>query len=124
MDQEAASPLVVLSTFVGVAIVVTVGVMLLIVDAPERDVQLVLGETTDGSYLEVVAASGGVRWDDLDIALLDAAGLDRASTYLEVPDGTIEVGQRISFTHEPAAGTYLLQVTGRGGLMLQQQMRF
>lgn len=112
-DDSAASPLVVLTTFVVVAVLVTIIVYALAFDRPEDGVSLVAVRDEGGALaFDVTATSGGLAWDDVTLRFLDRAGTDLADSYLEVPEGDIDPEDRVLVPTLPPAGTYLLLVFG------------
>lgn len=112
-DDEAASPLVVLTTFVLVAILLTVIVYAVAFDRPEDRVELVVVD--DGALaFDVTRTGGGLAWHELTVRFLDRAGTDQAGVYLHVPNGTVSRGDRITVQPQPPAGTYLLLVLHGG----------
>lgn len=113
-DEHAASPLVVLSTAVLVAVALTAVVLLVFFNDPEPDVELQLRE---GPALEVVQAAGAIAWEDLDVRLVDRGGFEHR--VLRLPSGEVEEGQQVTFQGRPPAGDYLLTVT-KGGAELER----
>src|SRR5688572_5660294 len=112
-DDRAASPLVVLTTFVVVAVLVTVIVYALAFDRPEDGVSLVaVRDETGALAFDVTATSGGLAWDEVTLRFLDRAGTDLADSYLDVPDGAIDPEDRVLVPTLPPSGTYLLLVFG------------
>lgn len=110
-DDSAASPLVVLTTFVVVAVLVTIIVYALAFDRPEDGVALVAVRQEDGSLsFDVTATSGGLAWDEVTLRFLDRAGTDLAGSYLQPPAGAIDPEDRVAVDPLPPAGTYLLMV--------------
>ena len=113
-DDRAASPLVVLTTFVVVAVLVTVAVYALLVDKPEPALGLTPIESDGRLAFEVTQTNGDLAWADLDIRFTDRAGVDVAGTYLHVPTGAVDPEDRIGVSPAPPSGTYLLQVFHEG----------
>lgn len=113
-DEAAASPLVVITTFVLVAVLVTVVVYALAFDRPEPGISLT--ETRDGDALafDVTRASGDLAWADLDVQFLDRAGSDLAPTFLHVPPGSVGQDDRITVAPQPPAGRYILRIVHDG----------
>jgi hypothetical protein len=109
-DESAASPLVVLTTFVLVAVLITIAVYALAFDRPEPGVSLTPVRDEGALAFEVTKASGGLSWGDVQVRLLDRGGNDVAGSFLHVPTGAIGQGDRIGVAPQPPAGTYLLQV--------------
>src|SRR5687767_12493712 len=110
-DDSAASPLVVLTTFVVVAVLITIIVYALAFDKPEDGVSLVaVRQETGALAFDVTATSGGLAWDEVTLRFLDRAGTDIAASYLQVPEGAIDPEDRVEVTTLPPAGTYLLLV--------------
>jgi hypothetical protein len=109
-DESAASPLLVLTTFVLVAVLITIAVYALAFDRPEPGVSLTSVRDDGALAFEVTKASGGLSWGDVQVRFLDRGGSDVAAAYLHVPTGAIGKGDRIAVAPQPAAGTYLLQV--------------
>lgn len=110
-DTHAASPLVVIATFVLGAVLVTVLAYALFFDRPEDRLQVVQAEGEDGTLsFEVSQEQGGLAWGDVTLRFLDRAGTDQADTFLHAPTGDVDEGDRISVSPHPPAGTYLLLV--------------
>lgn len=110
-DDSAASPLVVLTTFVLVAVLVTIVVYALVFDRPEPGVDLVAVRDDGGELaFDVTEASGGLQWEEVSLRFLDRSGADLSSSYLQVPVGSIDREDRIGVHPLPPAGTYLLLV--------------
>ncbi|MHB1261296.1 MAG: hypothetical protein ACYC2H_06235 [Thermoplasmatota archaeon] len=109
-DDRAASPLVVLTTFVIVAVLVTVAVYALAFDRPETGVALVAVHEDGGLAFDVTKTAGGLTWGEVSVQFLDRAGTDLADSYLVLPPGAIDPEDRIVVTPLPPAGTYLLLV--------------
>ncbi|HUR24783.1 MAG TPA: hypothetical protein VM327_02065 [Candidatus Thermoplasmatota archaeon] len=110
-DDSAASPLVVLTTFVVVAVLVTIIVYALAFDRPEDGVSLVAVHQESGALsFDVTATSGGLGWDEVTLRLLDRAGSDLGPSYLHLPNGTVDPEDRVDVVPLPPAGTYLLMV--------------
>src|SRR5688572_8106717 len=110
-DETAASPLVVLTTFVLVAVLVTIVVYALAFDRPEPGVSLVVVREDDGALaFDVTKTSGELTWDEVTVRFLDRAGADLASSHLTLPNGTIDPEDRVMASTLPPAGTYLLLV--------------
>lgn len=114
-DDAAASPLVVLTTFVLVAVLLTIVVYAVAFDRPEPGVALVERRGADGGLaFEVTRASGGLTWGEVDVRFVDRGGSDVAPTFLHVPTGSIGRADRIEVGPQPPAGTYLVQVLHDG----------
>lgn len=113
-DTQAASPLVVITTFVLVAILLTAGAYALFFDRPEPRLQFVLDEQGEAPALRVTHAGGVRHWDDVTLRLLDRAGTDQASVFLQVPGGDVDEGDVVTFDPRPPSGTYLLLVLEDG----------
>ena len=109
-DDGAASPIVVLTTFVLIAVLITVAVYALVVDKPEAQIALTPVHEGDTLAFDVTSSAGNLEWADLDVRFLDRAGVDVASTYLQLPTGVVDPEDRIDVVPPPPAGTYLLQV--------------
>lgn len=109
-DDSAASPLVVLTTFVIVAVLITVAVYALAFDRPEAGVALVAVHEDGGLAFDVMKTAGGLTWGEVDVQFLDRAGTDLADSYLVLPPGAIDPEDRIVVTPLPPAGAYLLLV--------------
>ena len=110
-DENAASPLVVLTTFVLVAVLVTIVVYALAFDRPEPGVSLVVVREDDGALaFDVTQASGDLSWDEVTVRFLDRAGSDLADSHLAIPTGSIDAEDRVVASTLPPAGTYLLLV--------------
>lgn len=106
--EAAASPLVVIATFVLGAIVVTAFVYAVFVDKPETRLQVVATEHEGGLSFEVTQAAGGLSWSQVTLRFVDRAGIDHADTFLQAPNGSVEEGDRIGVPVPPPAGTYVL----------------
>lgn len=102
--------MVVLTTFVLVAVMVTVVVYALAFDRPEPGVALVAVRDEGALAFDVTKASGGLDWNQVTLRFLDRAGTDLAASYLQIPPGSIEPEDRVMVTPLPPAGTYLLLV--------------
>lgn len=113
-DDDAASPLVVLTTFVLAAVLVTVIVYAVAFDRPEERIELVAVNEAGALAFDVTRAGGGLSWTDLTVRFLDRAGTDQAGVFLHLPNGTVSRGDRITVEPQPAAGTYLLLVLHGG----------
>ena len=113
-DTHAASPLVVIATFVLVAILLTAGAYALFFDRPEDRLQVVAVDAEGRLAFEVTQVAGGLAWSDVTLRFLDRAGTDQAGLFLEVPVGAIGKGDRIGVDPQPAAGSYLLLVLEGG----------
>lgn len=111
-DETAASPLVVILTFVLVAIALTTLGYALLFDRPEPRLQLV--PTPDGDGFDVTHAGGSLAWDEITLRFLDRAGTDHAATFLQPPTGDVDVGDRITLNPQPPAGSYVLLVLHDG----------
>ena len=110
-DESAASPLVVLTTFVVVAVLVTIIVYALAFDKPEDGVSLVAVREESGALaFDVTATSGSLAWDEVALRFLDRSGKDLSSSYLVLPSGDIDPEDRVQVTTLPPSGTYLLMV--------------
>lgn len=104
--DEAASPLVVIITFVLVAIGITTLLFFLVVDTAGPDVEV---QAVEGGF-EVTQVTGSIAWSDLDVRFLDRAGRDQADTYLDLPTGKVREGERIDLRAQPPQGTFVLVV--------------
>ena len=114
-DDSAASPLVVLTTFVVVAVLITIVVYALAFDQPEDGVSLVaVRQETGALAFDVTATSGGLAWGEVTLRFLDRAGTDLSASYLQVPNGSIDTEDRIEVSPLPPTGTYLLMVFREG----------
>jgi hypothetical protein len=110
-DDTAASPLVVITTFVLVAVLLTVVIYALAFDRPETDVSLVAVRGEGGSLaFDVTDSSGGLDWNEVTLRFLDRGGSDVAGSFLQVPTGAIDLEDRVAVSPLPPAGTYLLLV--------------
>ena len=108
-DDSAASPLVVITTFVLAAVLVTIVVYAVAFDRPEPGLAFVAARGESGALsFDVTQVSGGLSWDEVTLRLLDRAGTDLGEAYLRVPEGEIEREQRVGVEPLPPAGTYLL----------------
>jgi hypothetical protein len=114
-DDSAASPLVVLTTFVLAAVLLTIVVYAVAFDRPEPGVSLVERRDDGGALaFEVTRSSGGLSWGEVDVRFVDRGGSDVASTFLHLPTGPIGRSDRIEVGPQPPAGTYLVQVLHDG----------
>lgn len=113
-DDQAASPLVVLTTFVLVAVLVTIAVYALVVDRPEPEIALTPVHDEGALAFDVTRSGGSLVWADLDIRFIDRAGVDVSETYLRIPTGAVDRDDRIGVAPAPPTGTYLLQVFSDG----------
>jgi len=109
-DQDAASPLMVIATFVLVASGVTALVFFAFVDMAPPAVSLQRIDQQGVPAFRVVDEHGGLSWDELKVEFVDPAGADQASVYLEVPAGDILPGDLIKLRSGLPAGTYLLRL--------------
>ena len=113
-DDTAASPLVVITTFVLVAILLTVIVYAVAFDRPEDRIELVAVDNAGALAFDVTRAGGGLTWNELTVRFLDRAGTDQAGVFLHLPNGTVNRGDRITVAPQPPAGTYVLLVLHGG----------
>lgn len=113
-DTQAASPLVVIATFVAGAVILTAVAYAFLVDRPEDRLQVVAVHGPDGPTFEVTHAAGGLTWNDVTLRFLDRAGTDQAATFLQLPTGDVDEGDRIAVSPHPPAGTYVLLVLSDG----------
>lgn len=113
-DTQAASPLVVIATFVLGAVVVTALAYAFAFDRPEPRLQVVAVEGADGPAFEVSQSAGSLSWDDITLRFLDRAETDQAANFLQPPTGDVDEGDRIGLSPQPPAGTYLLLVMSDG----------
>ena len=113
-DQDAASPLVVIATFVLGAIVVTAVAYALLFDRPEPRLQVVLVQDGGATSFEVTHAGGGLEWGEVTLRFLDRAGTDQAGHFLKPPAGSVDEGDRVAVEPAPPSGTYLLLVLQDG----------
>jgi hypothetical protein len=109
-DDLAASPMVVITTFIVIAVLLTVVVYALVFDRPENEVALVVVREEGSLAFDVAKSSGGLGWDEVDLRFLDRSGKDLSDSYLELPDGAIDPKDRVDVVPLPPAGTYLLLV--------------
>jgi hypothetical protein len=109
-DDSAASPMVVITTFIVIAVLLTVVVYALVFDRPENEVALVVVREEGALAFDVAKSSGGLGWDEVELRFLDRSGKDLSASYLEVPEGDIDSKDRVSVVPLPPAGTYLLLV--------------
>ncbi len=109
-DDTAASPLVVLLTFVAVAVIVTALAYGLLFDRPEPRLQLIAVDDGSALAFEVTQTDGSLAWSDVTLRLLDRAGTDQAPAFLQAPGGDVTAGDRIASDPRPPAGTYVLLV--------------
>jgi hypothetical protein len=109
-DESAASPLVVITTFVLVAVMLTIIVYAVAFDRPEPGAAFVVVREKGALSFEVTQTSGGLAWEDVTLRFLDRAGADLAGSYLQVPSGAIEREDRVAVVPLPPAGTYLFLV--------------
>lgn len=113
-DESAASPLVVIATFVGAAILVTILVYALAFDRPEPRLQVVYADAPGGPAFEVTQTGGGLTWKDVSLRLLDRAGTDQAGSFLVEPTGKVDEGDTVRIEPRPPSGTYVLLVMAGG----------
>lgn len=113
-DTHAASPLVVIATFVLGAVVITALAYAFAFDRPEPRLQVVAVDAAEGPAFEVSQAGGSLAWDDITLRFLDRAGTDQAANFLQPPTGDVDKGDRIALSPQPPAGTYLLLVISDG----------
>lgn len=113
-DTSAASPLVVITTFVLGAILVTAGAYAIFFDRPDPALRLVESRGEGNLTFEVASTAGGLSWDTLRVRFLDRANTDQAETFLQLPAGHVKRGQDIVVDPLPASGTYVLLVTHKG----------
>ena len=113
-DDSAASPLVVLTTFVLVAVLLTIAVYALVFDRPEPGVDLTEVHDGDALAFDVTRASGGLAWAEVEVRFIDRAGTDVAAAFLHLPTGAIDRADRIAVAPQPPAGTYILQILHDG----------
>ncbi|MEK6975258.1 MAG: hypothetical protein AABY18_02835 [Candidatus Thermoplasmatota archaeon] len=113
-DSQAASPLVVIATFVLGAIVLTAIAYAFLLDRPEPRLQLVAVDDAGGVSFEVTHEGGSLDWDGITLRFLDRAGTDQAGNFLQPPTGDVDKGDRIGVSPLPPAGTYLLLVMSDG----------
>ena len=113
-DTDAASPLVVLTTFVLGAVVVTALAYALFFDRPDDSIGLV-EQRGDGTLaFNVTHTAGGLSWSGLTLHFLDRAGTDQASTFLHLPEGKVARGQLLTVQPLPPGGAYVLVVLHQG----------
>lgn len=110
-DLEAASPLVVILTVVLVAVGLTTLVFFLVVDTTATLLEI---QQVEGPAFQVTDTSGDLAWGELEVVFLDRAGEDLAATFLSVPTGPVEEGDRITLRQHPPGGDYLLVVRFEG----------
>lgn len=108
--EAAASPLVVIATFVLVAVLLTVGVYAIAFDRPEDRLQLVAAEGPEGLSFEVTDSAGGLSWSGIEAQLVDRAGTDVAATFLHLPAGKVGEGDRIEVRPGLPGGSYVLSL--------------
>lgn len=114
-DDQAASPLVVLTTFVLVAVLITVAVYALVFDRPKAEVQLVEQRDASGAVSLVVShTAGGLDWSDVTLKMLDRAGTDVSAAYLHAPTGHIDRLDIVSVDPHPPAGSYVVLALHKG----------
>lgn len=113
-DDSAASPLVVLTTFVIVAVLITIAVYALAFDRPEPGVGLTTVREDGVLAFDVTRASGGLAWADVDVRFIDRAGTNVADSFLRLPTGVIDPEDRIAVAPQPPGGTYILQILHEG----------
>lgn len=119
-DQAAASPLVVIATFVVAAVVLTVVVYAVAFDRPADRLDLVQGQDGEGNLQFTVGrTAGGLAWSQVDLQFVDRAGTDVARSILVKPNGTVARGDVVATSSPPPAGTYLL-LAMRGGTELSR----
>jgi hypothetical protein len=113
-DDDGASPLVVIATFVLGAILVTAVTYALFFDRPEPRLQVVLDQGGDAPAFTVSEAGGGLGWDEVTLRFLDRAGTDHAADFLHEPGGAVDEGDKVTVDPKPPSGTYLLVVLEDG----------
>jgi hypothetical protein len=113
MDDLAASPLTVIAVVAVAAAVLAGGLVWYFADE-EPAWQVQPAPPDAGPGFVVVDRPGGVRWSDVEVQLVNAAGTDRASVYLVVPEGEVERGQELRLRNDPPAGPYLLRILDGG----------
>lgn len=114
-DDSAASPLVVITTFVLVAVLITIAVYALVFDKPATNVQLVQARDASGALAFIVShQSGGLEWKDISLKLVDRAGTDIGPAYLHAPTGKVDRNDKVAVDPLPPAGTYVLLVLHKG----------
>jgi hypothetical protein len=110
-DRRAAAPLTVIATIAILAAAVTAIVLMATLGGGRSALRL-QQVTADGNpAFQVTETHGGLSWDGLSVAFLDPAGVDQASLYLDLPNGSVETGDQIQVRVPPAAGTYVLVVS-------------
>jgi hypothetical protein len=109
-DDLAASPMVVITTFIVIAVLLTVAAYALVFDRPENEVALVVVRPEGSLAFDVTKSSGGLSWDEVDLRFLDRAGNDLSESYLVLPDGDIDPEDRVEVVPLPPGGSYLLLV--------------
>lgn len=118
-DTHAASPLVVLTTFVLGAVVLTVLLYALVFDRPEPELQVVQVEDGGVTSFKVSQAGGGLEWSQVKLRLIDRANTDQAGNFLVKPTGGVDEGDVIRLEPAPPSGTYVLLVS-KGGAELSR----
>jgi len=105
---EAASPLMVIATFVLVAAGLTALLFFAFVDTAPPS--LSLQQDAGAATFQVVALHGSIDWSHVQAHFVDHAGTDHA-TWLDVPtSGAVHAGDRITLKVQPPAGQYLLRI--------------
>lgn len=123
-DTQAASPLVVIATFVAGAVILTAIGYAFLFDRPEERLQVVAVDGPDGVAFEVTHAGGGLAWGDVTLRFLDRASTDQAATFLQAPGGDVDKGDRIAVSPQPPAGTYVLLVLSDGAELSRLVVEF
>lgn len=113
-DEHGASPLVVITTFVLGAIVLTAVAYAVFFDRPDEALNLVERRGDGNLTFEVRSSAGGLAWSELRVRFLDRAGADQAEHFLQLPAGDVGRGQRIVVDPLPGAGAYVLVVSHEG----------
>lgn len=100
----------VIATFVLVAAGLTALLFFAFVDTAPPAVALQEMDDQGVRVFQVVSEHGDLRWENLQVRFINPAGTDRASLYLSVPTGPVDVGDRITFLSAPPGGLYHLRV--------------
>lgn len=109
-DQAAASPLMVIATFVLVAAGLTALLFFAFVDTAPDTLAIEQGEAEGGPAFRVVSKHGDLAWERLTVRFIDPAGVDRASLFLAVPGGSVDTDDAITMRTLPPPGTYHLRI--------------
>lgn len=110
MDDSAASPL----TVILVVMLATAGLVALLFFTLEPDPPATMEVQPGEGAFNVAKVRGSLDWEDLEMRLVDRAGYDRATLYLDIPEGRVDVGDSLGVDEHAPAGTYVLVVSKDG----------